>query len=163
MPIIERRGGDRLSVQVPGLDEPQRLKDLLGQRGDVALKWLDSSMPAQQAVDTRPPAGSEVLYSLDDPPIPYLVERRAFAAAPDFVEAQPGFDPATSEPVVNARIAAGAAARVAPFLQSDPRKQFAIVLDGQVISTSVWMARFPVMPSGFPEISRRTGRTILPP
>ncbi|MDW9473919.1 protein translocase subunit SecDF [Sinorhizobium meliloti] len=137
VPIIERRGGDRLSVQVPGLDEPQRLKDLLGQRGDVALKWLDSSMPAQQAVDTRPPAGSEVLYSLDDPPIPYLVERRAFAAAPDFVEAQPGFDPATSEPVVNARIAAGAAARVAPFLQSDPRKQFAIVLDGQVISTSV--------------------------
>ena len=137
VPIIERRGGDRLSVQVPGLDEPQRLKDLLGQRGDVALKWLDSSMPAQQAVDTRPPAGSEVLYSLDDPPIPYLVERHAFAAAPDFVEAQPGFDPATSEPVVNARITAGAAARIAPVLQSDPRKQFAIVLDGQVISTSV--------------------------
>ncbi|MDX0752116.1 protein translocase subunit SecDF [Sinorhizobium medicae] len=136
-PSIERRENDRLSVQVPGLDEPQRLKDLLAQRGDVALRWLDLSMSAQQAVDTRPPAASEVLYSLDDPPIPYLVERRAFAAAPDFVEAQPGFDPATAEPVVDVRIAAGATERIAPILQSDPRKQFAIVLDGQVISTSV--------------------------
>jgi SecD/SecF fusion protein len=134
-PVIERRGNDRLSVQVPGLEEPQRLKDLLGQRGEVALKWLDPSIPAQQAVDTKPPAGSEVLYSLDDPPVPYLVERRAFASARDFVEAQPSFDPATSEPIVNVRMAGDASARLAPLLQTDPRRQFAIVLDGQVVST----------------------------
>lgn len=134
-PVIDRRGKDRLSVEVPGLDDPQRLKDLLGQRGDVAFRWLDPSMPAQQAVDTKPPAASEVLYSLDDPPVPYLVEKRAFASAGDFVEAQPGFDPATGEPVVNVKLKADVAAGVAPLLQTDGKRQFAIVLDGQVVST----------------------------
>ncbi|HXV30147.1 MAG TPA: protein translocase subunit SecD, partial [Sinorhizobium sp.] len=132
-PVIERRGDDRLSVQVPGLDDPQRLKDLLSQRGNVAFQWLDPSMPAQQAADTRPPAGSEVLYSLDDPPIPYLVKKRAFAATQDFATAQPAFHSSTGEPVVDVKLAAEALQRIAE--QTDSGRKFAIVLDGQVIST----------------------------
>ncbi|WEX78858.1 protein translocase subunit SecDF [Sinorhizobium numidicum] len=134
-PTIQRRGGDRLIVQVPGLDDPQRLKDLLSQRGNVTFQWLDPSMPPQEAVDTRPPATSEVLYSLDDPPVPYLVEKRAVVSAADFVEPQPGFDRATGEPIVNAKLTPGAFERIGPLLQTESKRQFAIVLDGQVVST----------------------------
>ncbi|PDT80777.1 protein translocase subunit SecDF [Sinorhizobium sp. BJ1] len=133
-PVIRRRGSDRLSIQIPGLDDPQRLKDLLGQRGNVAFRWLDPSMPPQQALDTRPPAASEILYSLDDPPVPYLVERRAFASAQDFTDALPGLDE-TREPVVDIKLAADASQRLVSLSQSASRRQFAIVLDGQVIST----------------------------
>ncbi|AFL52138.1 SecD/SecF fusion protein [Sinorhizobium fredii] len=133
-PVIRRRGSDRLSIQIPGLDDPQRLKDLLGQRGIVAFRWLDPSMPPQQALDTRPPAASEILYSLDDPPVPYLVERRAFASAQDFTDALPGLD-ATGEPVVDIKLAADASQRLVSLSQSASRRQFAIVLDGQVVST----------------------------
>ncbi|MBP1887010.1 protein translocase subunit SecDF [Sinorhizobium mexicanum] len=134
-PSIRRRGNDRLVVQVPGLDDPQRLKDLLSQRAELTFRWLDPSMPVQQAVDTRPPAASEILYSLDDPPVPYLVERRAFVAAEDFVEAQPEYDQATGDPVVSFKLGADALARITPLLEADSRRQFAIVLDGQVVST----------------------------
>ncbi|APG90974.1 protein translocase subunit SecDF [Sinorhizobium americanum] len=133
--VIRRRGSDRLSVQIPGLEDPQRLKDLLGQRGSVAFRWLDPSMPAQQALDTRPPAASEVLYSLDDPPVPYLVERQAFASAQDFSDAQPGIDPKTGEPVVDIKMTAEASPRLATLSQAASNRQFAFVLDGQVVST----------------------------
>ncbi|MEY9781391.1 protein translocase subunit SecDF [Sinorhizobium fredii] len=134
-PVIRRRGTDRLSIQIPGLEDPQRLKDLLGQRGDLAFRWLDTSMPPQQALDTRPPAASEVLYSLDDPPVPYLVERQAFVSTPDFADAQPGLDPKTGEPVVDIKLRTDASERLTSLLQSASRRQFAIVLDGQVVST----------------------------
>lgn len=134
-PVIERRGDDRLSVQVPGLEDPQRLKELLSQRGIVTLHWLDLSVPAGQAIGMRVPAGSELLYSLDDPPIPYLVEKRAFAAAEDFDSAQPAVHPSTGEPVVNVTLKPEAAQRLGTLLQREAKRQFAIVLDGQVVST----------------------------
>ncbi|ACP25161.1 protein-export membrane protein SecD [Sinorhizobium fredii NGR234] len=134
-PVIRRRGDDRLSIQIPGLEDPQRLKDLLGQRGNLAFRWLDSSMPPQQALDTQPPAASEILYSLDDPPVPYLVERQALVSTPDFADAQPGLDPKTGEPVVDLKLTADSSQRIASLLQSASRRQFAIVLDGQVVST----------------------------
>lgn len=134
-PSIQRRGSDRLVVQVPGLDDPQRLKDLLSQRAELTFRWLDPSIPVQQAAETRPPAASEILYSLDDPPVPYLVERRAFVAPEDFAEAQSDYDPTTGEPVVSYKLDAEALARITPLVEADSRRQFAIVLDGQVVST----------------------------
>lgn len=134
-PSIARRGADRIRVQVPGLDNPQRLKDVLSQRGKVSFHWLDLSMPAEQAVDQRPPASSEVLYSLDDPPIPYLVERRSLVGPEDFLSAQPVSDPSSGEPAVDVTLKPEALSRIAPTPQADAERQFAIVLDGQVMST----------------------------
>ncbi|ASY62843.1 protein-export membrane protein SecD [Sinorhizobium sojae CCBAU 05684] len=134
-PAIERRGDGRVRVQVPGLDDPQPLKDVLSQRGTVSFHWLDLSMRGEQAVDQRPPASSEVLYSLDDPPVPYLVEKRALVGPDDFLSAQPVSDPSTGEPAVDVTLKPEALSRIAPTLQADAGRQFAIVLDGQVVST----------------------------
>ena len=99
-PIIQRQGLDRILVQVPGLQDPQRLKDILGQTAKLTFHMVDQTMPAQEAIEGRPPAGSAVMYSTDDPPVPYLVENRVIVSGEDLVDAQPAFDQRTSEPIV---------------------------------------------------------------
>src|SRR5690606_12453223 len=55
-PIIQRQGTDRILVQVPGLEDPQRLKDILGQTAKLTFQMVDQSIPAQEALNGRAPA-----------------------------------------------------------------------------------------------------------
>src|SRR5882762_6665175 len=58
-PLIQRQGVDRILVQVPGLQDPQRLKEILGKTAKLDFRMVDQSMSAEQAVQTRPPPESE--------------------------------------------------------------------------------------------------------
>src|SRR6195256_5090025 len=60
-PLIQRQGADRILVQVPGLQDPTRLKELLGKTAKLDFRMVDQSMSAEQAMETRPPPESEVL------------------------------------------------------------------------------------------------------
>ena len=91
----------------------------------------------QQAIETRPPPESEILYSVDDPPVPYLIERRVVVAGENLVDAQPGFDQRTNEPIVTFRFDTSGARRFATATQQNVGRPFAIVLDGEVISAPV--------------------------
>src|SRR6202035_1925981 len=73
-PLIQRQGTDRILVQVPGLQDPSRLKELLGKTAKMEFRMVDLSMPPEQALQTRPPPDSEILYSSTAPKIPYLIE-----------------------------------------------------------------------------------------
>ena len=136
-PTIQREGAERIIVQVPGLQDPQRLKDLIGQTAKLSFHMVDLSMPAQQAIETRPPQGARALFSIDDPPIPYLIERRALVSGENLTDAQPGFDPRTNEPVVTFRFDATGARRFGTATQQNVGRPFAIVLDDQIISAPV--------------------------
>ena len=133
-PIIQRQGADRILVQVPGLQDPQRLKDILGQTAKLTFQMVDVTMPVQEAVNGRPPAGSTIMYSSDDPPVPYLIENRVVVSGENLVDAQATFDQRTSEPVVSFRFDAKGAARFAQATQQNVGKPFAIILDNEVIS-----------------------------
>src|SRR6266478_4354567 len=61
-PVIQRQGTDRILVQVPGLQDPSRLKELLGKTAKLDFRMEDQSMTAEQALQTRPPPESEILY-----------------------------------------------------------------------------------------------------
>ncbi|RWL05537.1 MAG: protein translocase subunit SecDF, partial [Mesorhizobium sp.] len=100
-PIVQRQGDDRILVQVPGLQDPQRLKDILGQTAKLTFQMVDQSMPVQDALNGRPPAGSSVLYSQDDPPVPYLIENRVIVSGENLVDAQATYNSQTNEPVVS--------------------------------------------------------------
>ena len=102
-PIIQRQGNDRILVQVPGLQDPQRLKDILGQTAKLTFQMVDQTMPVQEAIEGRPPAGSTVMYSTDDPPVPYLIENRVIVSGENLVDAQASFDQRTNEPIVSFR------------------------------------------------------------
>ncbi|WP_442578354.1 protein translocase subunit SecDF [Mesorhizobium sp. ASY16-5R] len=133
-PTIQRQGADRVLVQVPGLQDPQRLKDILGQTAKLTFQMVDQSMPVQEAVQGRPPAGSSVLYSTDDPPVPYLIEDRVIVSGENLTDAQATFDQRTNEPVVSFRFDGKGAARFGQATQQNVGKLFAIILDNQVIS-----------------------------
>lgn len=133
-PIIQRQGTDRILVQVPGLDDPQRLKDILGKTARLSFQMVDQSVPAQEAISGRPPAGTTVMYSNDDPPVPYIIENRVIVSGENLIDAQTSFDQRTNEPVVSFRFDNQGATRFGQATQQNVGRLFAIILDNQVIS-----------------------------
>ena len=121
-------------MQVPGLQDPQRLKDILGQTAKLTFQMVDQTMPVQEAIEGRPPAGSTVMYSTDDPPVPYLIENRVIVSGENLVDAQASFDQRTNEPIVSFRFDSKGAQRFGAATQQNVGKLFAIILDDQVIS-----------------------------
>jgi preprotein translocase subunit SecD len=136
-PLIQREGNDRILVQVPGLQDPTRLKQLLGKTAKLDFHMVDTSIPAQQAAQGHVPPEDEILYGTSEPKIPYLVEKRVLVSGADLTDAQPGFDPRTSEPIVSFRFNTSGARKFAQVTQQNVGKPFAIVLDNQVISAPV--------------------------
>src|ERR1700719_464953 len=134
-PLIQRQGDDRILVQVPGLQDPSRLKALLGKTAKLALRLVDLTMTPQQAIEGRPPPESEVLYSRDK--VPYVIERRVMVSGEELVDAQPGFDQRTHEPIVSFRFNNSGGRRFAQVTQENVGKPFAIVLDNEVVSAPV--------------------------
>lgn len=136
-PNIQRQGSDRILVEAPGESDPQRLKDLIGQTAQMTFHMVDNSMSAEQAMQSRPPVGTIVLNSVDDPPIPYLLESKALLGGEDLVDAQVSFDQRTNEPVVTFRFNTAGAREFARITQQNVGRPFAIVLDSEVISAPV--------------------------
>jgi protein-export membrane protein SecD len=122
---------------VPGLQDPSRLKDLLGQTAKLTFRLVDQSISPEQAAATRPPPESELLPSAEPGGGSVLVERRIMVSGEDLTDAQPGFDPQTREPVVNFRFNTNGARRFGVVTQENVGRPFAIVLDNKVISAPV--------------------------
>ncbi|GHD09774.1 protein translocase subunit SecDF [Tianweitania populi] len=133
-PIIQRQGTDRILVQVPGLQDPQRLKDILGQTAKLTFQMVDQTVPVQEAVNGRPPAGSTVMYSTDDPPVPYLIENRVIVSGENLTDAQPSLDQRSNQWTVSFRFDSQGAQRFGQATQQNVGKLFAIILDNQVVS-----------------------------
>jgi protein-export membrane protein SecD len=133
-PSIQRQGADRILVQVPGLQDPQRLKQLIGTTAKLSFRMVDVSMPAEQAEQTRPPADSAVLPGAENAQERYLVYKQVLVSGEDLIDAQPGFDQRTNEPIVSFRFNANGARRFATATQVNVGRPFAIVLDEKVIS-----------------------------
>jgi protein-export membrane protein SecD len=134
-PIIAREGQNRLLVQVPGLQDIDRLKDILRQTARLTFHMVEATGP--QVLDGTRPPDTEVLYSHDDPPVPVLVQRRAMLTGEELVDAQAGFDNRTSEPIVTFRFNTSGAQKFALISQQSVGRPFAIVLDKEVISYPV--------------------------
>jgi preprotein translocase subunit SecD len=137
-PLIQRQGTGRILVQVPGLQDPQRLKELLGKTAKLDFRMVDETMTPEQAQQTRPPPESEILYGTRrEGRTPYLIEKRVLVSGADLTDAQPGFDSRTSEPIVNFRFNSSGARKFAQATAENVGKRFAVVLDNEVITAPV--------------------------
>jgi len=134
-PIIQRQGASRILVQVPGLQDPSRLKEIIGKTAKLDFRMVDESMPAEQAIATHPPADSEILDGEGGQK--YLIEKRALVSGGDLVDAQAGFDQRNGQPIVNFRFNSSGARKFAEVTKQNVGKRFAIVLDNKVISAPV--------------------------
>jgi len=135
-PVIQRQGLDRILVQVPGVDDPKRILDLISATAKLTFRLVDQSISVEQA-EQRPPPESEVLQSTEAAGQKYLIEKRILVAGEDLTDAQPGFDQRTSEPIVTFKFNTNGARRFAQATQENVGRPFAIVLDDKVISAPV--------------------------
>jgi preprotein translocase subunit SecD len=137
-PVIQRQGVDRILIQVPGLGDPTELIRLLGKTAKLDFRMVDQTMTAEQALASRPPPESEVLYGTKaEGGRPYLIEKRVVVSGGDLVDAQPAFDQRTNEPVVSMRFNASGSRRWAQATTENVGRPFAIILDNEVISAPV--------------------------
>ena len=100
-PSIQRQGNNRILLEVPGLDDPARLKDLLGQTAKLNFRMVDTSISISDALRGKIPPRSEILYDKDA--IPWLVNKKILVSGERLADAQAGFDQMTNTPVVNFR------------------------------------------------------------
>jgi len=136
-PVIQRQGTDRILVQVPGLQDPTHLKELLGKTAKMEFRMVDSSVPPDQAQAGRLPPDSELLMSTSSPKVPYVVKKQVLVSGGELTDAQPGFDQRSGEPVVNFRFNTVGARKFAQATTDNVGQPFAIVLDNEVISAPV--------------------------
>lgn len=124
-PAIQREGNDRVSVEVPGLQNPDRLKKLLGETAKLEFRMV--------ADPGASPSDYDMLDQTNERgKLP--VKKRILVQGEDLTDAQPGFDQRTSEPVVNFRFNIRGGQRFAQATSENVGKPFAIVLDNKVIS-----------------------------
>src|SRR5438874_742840 len=137
-PSIQRQGIDRVLVQVPGLGNPEELIKVIGTTAKLTFRLVDTTMTAEQALQGRPPPESEIVYgSKAENRVPYLLEKRVIVSGEELTDAQPGFDPRTSEPIVSFKFNTSGARKFAQVTQENVGRPFAIVLDEEVISAPV--------------------------
>ena len=136
-PLIQRQGADRILVQVPGLQDPTRLKELLGKTAKLDFRMVDSSVSGDQAMGGNVPPDSELLMSASSPKQPYVIKKQVLVSGADLTDAQPGFDQRTGEPIVSFRFNTNGARKFARATTENVGLPFAIVLDNEVISAPV--------------------------
>jgi preprotein translocase subunit SecD len=136
-PLIQRQGADRILVQVPGLQDPTRLKKLVGETAKMEFRMVDTSVAPEQAQRGGLPPETELLPSSSAPNVPYVVKKQVLVSGGDLTDAQPGFDQRTSEPIVSFKFNTSGARKFAQATIENVGQPFAIVLDNKVISAPV--------------------------
>ena len=140
-PTIIRQGDTRIVVQVPGLDDPEGLKNLLGQTAQLEFKMVDlNALPENVAAGVAPP-GSEIFpYAPGSPQAGQFaaVRRLGGIRGDSLTGAQAGVDQQTNASVVNIQFDAAGGRKFADLSTKNVGRPFAIILDGKVLSTPVF-------------------------
>ncbi len=138
-PSIVRQGQDRILVQVPGFDDTRKLKDLIGQTAKLTFHAVHQTVTPEEAKNTRVPLGYKI-YPADQSDRgagSYLLQESPVVSGEDLVDAQPGFDSRTNEPVITFRFNQSGARKFGRFTKDNVGSPFAIVLDNKVLSAPV--------------------------
>jgi SecD/SecF fusion protein len=130
-PTIQRVGPDRILVQLPGVQDPQRIRELLGSTAKLTFHMLANAPPGS----AMPPGVT--LMEGTAPGESYPVETRAALTGEHLTDARASFDPQTNEPVVSFRFDSVGAREFGEITRANVGKPFAIVLDNKVLSAPV--------------------------
>ncbi len=137
---VVRQGRDRILIQYPGLTDTTQLKDLIGKTAKLTFHSVHPSVSAEEAKATRVPLGYKIYESAerdDAGPAEYVLAETPVVQGDDLVDAQPGFDQRTNEPIISFRFNQSGARKFGAFTRDHVGVPFAIVLDDKVISAPV--------------------------
>ncbi|MBB6122724.1 protein translocase subunit SecD [Sphingobium subterraneum] len=136
-PTIIRQGTNRIVVQVPGLQDPGALKNLLGQTAKLEFKLVDTTADPTEVAQGRAPVGSEILpYPGNPSGIPVIaVKRQVMVSGDELTDATQGFDTQNgNQAVVNIRFNGAGGRKFGRVTTENVNRPFAIILDGKVLS-----------------------------
>jgi len=141
-PSIQTQGKNRILVQVPGLDDPGRLKTIIGTTAKLSFHLLDLNASVSDAKAGRVPPGDELLPAdkengPDGKPVQYLVQRRILVSGDRLTDAQPGNNSQNGQWVVNFAFDGVGSRQFGEVTKANVGKPFAVVLDGKVITAPV--------------------------
>jgi preprotein translocase subunit SecD len=129
---VINQGERRIFVQVPGVEDPEALKRLIGQTARLEFKLVDLNADPNQVAQGRAPPGSQVLPMADGSGA-IAVQRRVMVSGEQLVKATQGFDQ-DGQPIVDITFNAAGARRFGRVTQENVNKPFAIILDDKVLS-----------------------------
>ncbi|MBN7784015.1 protein translocase subunit SecD [Ponticoccus gilvus] len=132
-PTIQRQGGDRVLIQVPGLGSAQELKDLIGTTAQLTFQPVVSRTGS---ANDNPGVGNEVVPSLDEEGVYYILEQAPVVTGEELVDARPDFDQ-NGRPAVSFRFNPSGGRKFGDYTAANIGSPFAIVLDNEVISAPV--------------------------
>ena len=139
-PVIAQQGADRIVVQLPGVQDTAKAKDILGRTATLEVRMVDDSPEAlSQLAQGNVPFGDERYLDRDGRPI--LVKRRVVLTGENLNDAQPGFDSQTQEPTVNLTLDNRGARIFRDVTRDNVGKRMAIILfekgKGEVVTAPV--------------------------
>ncbi|WP_138512768.1 protein translocase subunit SecD [Rhodoferax bucti] len=140
-PVIQQQGLDRIVVQLPGVQDTAKAKDILGRTATLEVRLVDEGTEARSAETGSGPVpfGSERYLDRDGRPV--IVKKQVILTGENLTDAQPGFDGQTQEPTVNLSLDAKGARIFRDVTRENINKRMAILLfekgKGEVVTAPV--------------------------
>ncbi|HEY6048552.1 MAG TPA: protein translocase subunit SecD, partial [Sphingomicrobium sp.] len=129
---VVTEGGNRILVEVPGVEDPEALKRLIGQTARLEFKLLDMSANPRDVQQGHAPPGSQVLPMADGNGF-IAVKRRVMVSGDQLTDAKQGYDQ-DGRPDIEIKFNTAGARRFGRATQENVGKPFAIILDDKVLS-----------------------------
>ena len=148
-PSIQSQGGKYIMVQLPGVDNPERIKELIGQTAKMTFHLVNEDVTAEQLASGRAPNGTKFLPYMDAPDQLIPVYSHVEVSGESLKDSQADFDQ-NNMPVVTTVFDAAGARKFARLTTDHVNERFAIVLDDMVLSAPT--IREPI-PGGRGQIS----------
>jgi preprotein translocase subunit SecD len=144
-PTLQRQGKDRLLIQLPGLDDPDAAKRLIGRTAVLEFKMVDEQVTPEEALAGKLPPGDEILYERTVDKVtnqvlrrtPYVLKKRAVLTGDMLTDARVNIDQQYNQPYVGLQFSSVGARKFADLTQANVGKRMAIILDGNVYSAPV--------------------------
>ena len=161
-PVIQQQGADRVLVQLPGVQDTAKAKDILGRTASLEIRMVDEERMNPEALAAaakgQVPFGDE--YYVERNGQPLLVKKQVVLTGDRLTDAQPGFDQQTNEPAVHLRLDGQGARIFQEVTRESVGKRMAILLiekgKGEVITAPVIRSEIP---GGRVQISGRMSTT----
>ena len=140
-PVIQQQGRDRVVVELPGIQDTARAKDILGRTASLEVRMVDDSPAALSALAGKGPApdGDQKLYDRSGNPL--MVKADVLLTGQELTDAQPGFDPQTNQPAVFLTLDSRGSRIFADLTRANVGKRIAMVLidrhQAQVVTAPV--------------------------
>ncbi|RDH87812.1 MAG: protein translocase subunit SecD [endosymbiont of Escarpia spicata] len=135
-PLIQQQGERRIVVQLPGAQDPAKLKEILGATATLEYRLADTEHSVQDAVNGRVPPGSKLYRERNGQPV--LLKKSVIVTGNQIIDASSGFDQRSGQPMVSVRLDGPGGNRMRRVTNDNVSKPMAVVfIENRVVTRMV--------------------------